>query len=249
LVWKLKERHWKTVDITLVAASRWVAECAKSSSLFRRRQVEEIPLGLDLQAFKPADKTWARRELAWPQEKRIILMGAFGLTTDPLKGFHHIVDASRILNGEGWAEKAELVLFGSPKPQEPQTLGIKTTYMGPLHDDKLLALVYTAADTFVCPSKQETFGQTVLEAMACGTPCVVFGIGGLLETVKDRVTGYVAEPQDTADLARGIAWVLKDDDRRRRLSKASRDEVAKRFSSIQAAYRYMELYRALLNKA
>jgi len=109
--------------------------------------------------------------------------------------------------------------------------------------------VYSAADTFVCPSKQETFGQTVLEAMACGTSCVAFGTGGLLDLVENGVTGYLAEPQDTDDLARGIAWVLEDDGRQRRLSEASRDKVEKHFSSVQVAHRYAELYRALLKEA
>jgi glycosyltransferase involved in cell wall biosynthesis len=194
-------------------------------------------------------KSWARRELNWPQEKQIILMGAFNLTTDPLKGFHHMVDAAKILSGHGWAEKVELVLFGASEPQASPTTGLRTTYMGPLHDDKLLSLVYSAADTFVCPSKQETFGQTVLEAMACGTPCVVFGIGGLLDIVENGVTGYLAEPQDTADLARGIVWVLEDDDRQQRLSQASRDKAEKHFSSVHVAHRYVELYRALLKEA
>jgi glycosyltransferase involved in cell wall biosynthesis len=249
LVWEQKGQHWKGVDITLVAASSWVAECALSSSLFRRRRVEVIPLGLDLQVFKPVDKSWARRELNWPQEKQIVLMGAFNLTTDPLKGFQHMVDVAKILSGHGCAEKMELVLFGASEPQASPTTGLRTTYMGPLHDDKLLSLVYSAADTFVCPSKQETFGQTVLEAMACGTPCVVFGIGGLLEIVENGVTGYLAEPQDTADLARGIAWMLEDDDRQRRLSQASRDKVEKHFSSVQVAHRYADLYGALLKEA
>ncbi|HTY26496.1 MAG TPA: glycosyltransferase family 4 protein [Desulfomonilaceae bacterium] len=246
LVWEQKEQHWKSVDITLVAASRWVAECARASSLFRRTRAEVIPLGLDLQVFKPMDKSWARKKLNWPQEKHIILMGAFGLFTDPLKGFHHMIDAAKILNGQGWAEKAELVLFGTPKTEAlPPAIGLRTTYMGPLHDDKLLSLVYSAADVFVCPSKQETFGQTVLESMACGTPCVAFGTGGLLDLVEHGVTGYLAEPQNTADLAYGIAWALENDDRRRRLSQTARDKVEKHFSSGQVARRYVELYRTL----
>ena len=249
LVWEQKERHWKAVEITLVAASRWVAECAHSSSLFQRRRVEVIPLGLDLQVFKPVDKSWARRELNWPQEKQIILMGAFNLTTDPLKGFHHMVDSAKILSSHGWAEKAELVLFGDSEPEASPATGLKTTYMGPLHDDRLLSLMYSAADTFVCPSKQETFGQTVLEAMACGTSCVAFGTGGLLDLVENGVTGYLAEAQNTADLARGIAWVLEDDDRQRRLSQASREKVDKHFSSVQVAHRYADLYRELLKGA
>ena len=143
LVWEEKEQHWKAVDITVVATSRWVAECARSSALFRRRRIEVIPLGIDLQVFKPVDKSWARKKLNWPQEKHIILMGAFGLTSDPLKGFPHMMDAAKILSGQGWAEKAELVLFGACKPEAPPATGLRTTYMGPLHDDKLLSLAYS----------------------------------------------------------------------------------------------------------
>lgn len=245
-VWEQKQRHWQATDMTLAATSGWVAECARSSSLFRQRHIEVIPLGLDLNVFKPIDKAWARTVLNWPQDKHIILMGAFGLTSDRGKGFHHMVEAADILAGRGRSERMELVLFGQSGPDVATATALKTRHLGRLLDEVSLALVYAAADVFVCPSKEECFGQTVLEAMACGTPCVAFGVGALPELVENGVTGYLARPQDAEDLALGIEWVLADPARHRGLSLASRAKVERQFSAERAAQRYKELYTSLL---
>ncbi len=72
----------------------------------------------------------------------------------------------------------ELVVFGASEPVNPPDFGLKTRYLGRLNDDISLALVYSAADVFVAPSIQDNLPNTVMESLACGTPCVAFKIGG-----------------------------------------------------------------------
>ena len=134
----------------------------------RARRIEVIPLGLDLDLFKPLDRSFARTALNLPPDKTIVAMGALGSTTDPRKGFEHLVRAIRIMASQGWAADTELVVFGASQTSDHRDIGFPTTFIGMLNDEWSLALVYSAADVFVAPSLQENFCQTVLESLACG---------------------------------------------------------------------------------
>jgi glycosyltransferase involved in cell wall biosynthesis len=88
----------------------------------------------------------------------------------------------------------------------------------------------------------------VLEAMACGTPCVAFEVGGLPDLIEHERTGYLAHPFDIQDLCHGISWVLADETRRLSLSRAAREKIVTGFALEQVAGRYLELYRELASK-
>jgi glycosyltransferase involved in cell wall biosynthesis len=135
------------------------------------------------------------------------------------------------------------VIFGSwQKPEIPQWHG-PVHAMGRLHDEATLALLYNAADVFVAPSVQDNFPNTVLEALACGTPCVAFNSSGPAELSEHQRQGYLAEPFDPHDLARGIEWVLQDEERRRRLAQQARERAVQEYSLEEIAGRYLALYR------
>ena len=69
--------------------------------------------------------------------------------------------------------------------------------------------LYNAADVLVNPSSQESFGYTVCEAMACGTPAVGFPIGGIKEQIAHKENGYLARYHDPEDLAEGIKYCIE----------------------------------------
>ena len=119
--------------------------------------------------------------------------------------------------------------------------------MGHFSDDVALLLLYNAADVMVVPSRQEAFGQTASEALACGTPVVAFRTSGLVDVVEDRVTGYLAEPFDTDDLATGLNWVLAEE-RTARLRADSRARAVRLWSPEVVVAQHRELYRSLVGK-
>ncbi len=245
-IWKQKRRYWDLADLTVVAPSEWLAQCAKTSSLFSDRRVEVIPNGLDTTVFKPVDSSIVRRQTHVPADKVIILVGAMKTLRDENKGFHLLKPALQRLVANGWARRAELVVFGEPEPRHPPAVGLKTTYVGYVDDDAQLARLYSAAAVFVAPSIQEAFGLTVLEALACGTPVVAFDVSGIPDMVEHKKTGYLARPFDTEDLANGIAWVLKDHDRRQLLSSRAREKVEQEFTVEKVVRRYASLYEDVL---
>jgi len=203
--------------------------------------VEVIPNGLDLGLFSPAGKGSAREALGLPQDKKIILFGSVNSTTDPNKGFHFLREAAELLAKRGWAGKVELAVFDS----FPH-LGLKTRFLGSINDDTRLVLLYSSADVLVAPSIQENLSSTVMEAMACGTPCVAFDIGGMADLIDHGHNGYLASPFQVEELAEGIEWVISDLNRRFILSEASVEKVRREFSLENMVHRYLSIYYDVL---
>jgi glycosyltransferase involved in cell wall biosynthesis len=118
--------------------------------------------------------------------------------------------------------------------------------MGKLNDDISLVLLYSAADVFVAPSTQDNFPNTILEALACGTPVVAFNIGGVKDQIDDRITGYIARPFEPEDLADGIKWILIDRDRHYSLCKQARVKAERDFQLKTQAELYIQLFQDIL---
>jgi len=245
--WNRKKSALQSVNLTVVTPSRWLGDCAKASSLLRDKRVEVIPNGLDLTRYKPVDKKVARDILNLPQDRRLIAFGAVSATSDPNKGFPYLQAAVGALAQQGWREKAVLLVFGADKPAGAPDLGLEVRYLGELRDDVTLALHYSAADVFVAPSMQENLSCTVMEALACGTPCVAFNVGGMPDLIEDGRTGYLAEPFLPEDFARGIVLAVEDAERSQALSRQARSKVEREFALERVAQRYRELYRELVS--
>jgi glycosyltransferase involved in cell wall biosynthesis len=143
------------------------------------------------------------------------------------------------------SENTELVVFGSSQPQTPQGFKQKAHYLGHLHDDVSLRVLYSAADVMVVPSLQEAFGQTASESMSCGTPVVAFGATGLLDIVEHQKTGYLAQPFSETDLAAGIDWVLNTPNYPE-LCQNARNKVLREFDSRVVAQKYIALYEQVV---
>ena len=91
-----------------------------------------------------------------------------------------------------------------------EELPLKAHNFGQISDPARMRDIYAAADVFVTPSLEENLPNTIMEAMACGTACVGFEVGGIPEMIEHQVTGYVAQAFDPADLAKGIQWSLNN---------------------------------------
>ncbi len=244
-VWRRKEKAWYGLNLTIIAPSRWMAACTRASSLFSNTRVEVIPNGIDVRSYKPVEKHAARERFSLPHDKKLILFGATSATQDRNKGFHLLTDALRELAATAKNDQVELVVFGSAEPDKLSDLGFKAHYLGWQSDDTSLAHLYSAADVFVLPSLQESLGYTVMEAMACGTPCVAFSQGGVPDLIDHQQNGYLAQPYEPSDLARGIAWIMEDENRREELSRNARRKIEHAFAIENVAKRHLELYRGI----
>lgn len=237
--WERKRRHW-TRPFHIVTPSRWLAQCVSESVLMADWPVTVVPYFIDSSVWRPLGREKARGILNLPKDVPLLLFGATGGAKDPRKGFDLLLGALGHLRGE--FPGLELVVFGQSAPEQPLALGFSVHYMGALHDDVSLALLYSAVDAFVLPSRQDNLPNTGLEAHACGTPVIGFDVGGLPDIVVHQETGYLARPFDTVDLAYGIRWVLSDSNRLACLGQAARVRACTEWSQTRVAAGYDAVY-------
>lgn len=247
-VLRRKERGWSGLDLTIVAPSSWIAGCARRSKLFADRRVEVIPNGVDITVYKPLDRKFARDAWNLPNNRKLVLFGALHATSDMRKGFDLLSEAIRLM-ADQWHDGIELVVFGASEPECPQDFGIPVNFIGHLSDDISLAMLYSAVDVMVVPSRQDNLPNTVVESLACGTPVVAFDIGGMPDLIEHKVTGYLARPFDVADLAEGVGWMLTDDHRLGVLGVNARAKALKCFDMKEVAARYAGLYQDVAHDA
>lgn len=239
-----KRASWKGNPFTLVTPSRWLAGCARTSPLFADARIEVIPNGLDLDRYRPHGKDVARDILGLPRDRNLIAFGAMSMA-DARKGFRHLQAALLEMARHWTGGPTEVVVFGAGRPASPPELGFPIRYTGRLHDDASLSLLYSAVDAFVCSSEEDNLPNTVAEALACGTPCAAFRVGGLPDLIDDGVNGRLTAPFDAAGMAEAIASLLGEPSRRAAFSAAARKKAEAEYGLEKCARAYARLYGEL----
>lgn len=234
---------WRRV--TFVGCSEWIARTARESVWLREARFVSIPNPIDTTLFWPIDRREARQRLGLPEEKRLILFAAAKLS-DTRKGAAFLLEACRLLAAEMEGE-LEIILMGSDATELSALSPVPVRALGYISGAAKLAEAYSCADLFVIPSLEDNLPNTIMEAMACGTPCVGFRTGGIPEMIDHAVNGYVAASRDSVDLARGIAWVLRHPEPGN-LSAACREKVMRCYQESVVAKKYIALYQKLIQE-
>ena len=244
-IWRKKLRMLAGGTVFFVACSRWLESEARRSALLTRQKISSIPNPIDSHTFRPTDRQEARRQLGLPLDKRVVLFVSQRVT-DERKGVAYLVKALNKMAAADpqMKENTVVAILGGHGDEVASQLEIPATSLGYVEQGPAIVTVYNSADIFVLPSLEDNLPNTIMEAMACGVPCVGFNVGGIPEEIDHRKNGYVATYRDVDDLARGIAWVLgadADELRRQCLRK-----VAQNYSQSAVALRYVEVYNQAL---
>ena len=241
--WKLKKETYKKIQPTIICPSKEMTRKANCSLLLKDYTIHTIPNLLDTSSFYPIGKKLARNLLKLDQDKKYILFGAMSATNDHNKGYDLLLNALHHLKAQNI--NAHALIFGA---SHGDALPIPSTFLGHLHDEISLALIYSASDVFVCPSREENLPNTIMESLACGTPVVGFEIGGIPDMVEHKINGYIATPYDTRDLAKGITFILEDSARHKQMDLKACKVVEERYASHVVAKQYIDLYNEILTK-
>lgn len=242
--WLRKQEAYDKIDLTIVVPTTAMKKLVENSPLMNKRKIVVIPNGLDLQMFYPEDKVAARQSLGIPQDKKVIIFGSMNVTCRR-KGYYLLKQAISKLT-ETHKDEYHLVVFG--KGGDKISSDIPMTDLGFIDDKNKQRTAYSAADVMIVPSLEEPFGQTVTEAMACGTPVVTFLGIGPEDMVDHKETGYLADYACWNDLAAGIDWVLSDEERLKVLSENARTKIETTYDIKIIANQYKKLYEELLQK-
>lgn len=245
-VWRKKQRMLKDRSIYYVACSKWLAGEARNSALLRGQHVTDVPNAIATGVFRPTDRAEARHLLGLPADTRLILFVSQRVT-DRRKGMDYFVEAMTRLAAEHpeLAAETNVAVLGGHAEDVAPLLPVKVLPLGYVSDEHRIVDIYNAADVFVLPSLEDNLPNTIMEAMACGVPCVGFRVGGIPEMIDHRRNGYVAAYRDSADLAEGINWVLSHDNTDE-LRRAAVSKVVSHYSEQSVALRYIEVYNQAL---
>ena len=206
--------------------------------------IETIPHPIDVFSWKPLDKKFSRQKLYLPQNAKLIIFGATVGIRDFRKGFELLQSALNYLKILMKNDDINLIIFGGNNKDFYSKIDFKIHYFSEVNDDRILQKLYSAADVMIVPSKLETFGQTALESLACGTPVVAFKNTGVSDIVQHKENGYLAEYMNEKDLANGIEWILKNSNQNV-LSINSRKRAENYFSENVILKKYQNLYNKI----
>lgn len=241
--WQLKHRAYRRAQISVVAPSVWLAQQARQSPLLNGFDIHHIPNGIDLQRYQPLDAQECRSVLNIPAGKRVLMFAAQSLT-NARKGGDLLFKALTALPA---ALKAETLLltFGSGDERSLRSLGMEVIALGYVNSDRLKAMLYSAADIFVFPTRADNLPLVLQESMACGTPMVSFNVGGVPDLVRPGMTGLLAEPEDTQGMSEKLVQLLEADGERAEMRKRCREIAVDEYSIELQCDRYIQLYEKL----
>lgn len=242
-IWLRKQQafaHLPADGLHIVTLCQWMAHEVQRSALLSRFPMSVIPNGLDTNVFAPRDRRTAREVFQIPQDRRVLLFVA-GSLKDVRKGLAFLEQAIALL-----PDKNKVLLASVGKTEWAANLDIPYQSLGIIDDDRLLSLAYSAADLFVIPSLQDNLPNTVMEALACGTPIVGSEVGGIPDMVRPGVTGALAPPKDAAALGAAIAALLNHPERLIEMSGHCRRVALQEYDAALQGRRYVECYRTLL---
>ena len=225
----------------MVANSYWLAELAGRSAITNAcGGVRVIPPGIDTRVFKPHDKELCRKQFGLPADAFVIATGGASLK-DTNKNVPWLLEQLSVLP-ELW--KVIVLVFGEGTVPVPNRLIVR--FAGGIRDRCDLARLLAAADVFVSASLMETYGLTLVEAMACGIPVVAFRVGGIPEAAPDGQGAILCEPQNGAVLLEAITNLRESAELREKLGRIAYETAHSRNAASSFGGKFAQLYRESL---
>lgn len=231
LLFKKKKKLFEECDLTIVTPSRWLAELVKQSFL-KQHPIKVINNGIDLNIFKPTPSDFRERYAI--VNKKIILGVSFGW--DERKGLDVFIDLSKRLSAD-----YQIVLVGTD-PKTDMNLPDNIVSIHRTQNQRELAEIYTAADVFVTPTREENYPTVNMEAIACGTPVITFRTGGSPEML-DETCGAVVDCDDVNALEIEIVRTCTDTP----YTKGDCIKKAEVFDKSQSFKEYIALYERIIS--
>lgn len=167
------------------------------------------------------------------------------------KGFRYLMQALSLLKEKVDTSKIALVTFGPPYTTETFSKDTEVSIypLGYIHSEPLLSSVYSAADMLIIPSLEENLPNIMLESMACRTPVIGSGIGGIPDAIKPGQTGLLVKAGDAEGLAEKIVWMINNPEERNKMGQKARELMEQEYTLGLQAERYLRLYEAIFRSA
>jgi glycosyltransferase involved in cell wall biosynthesis len=210
--WQQKRKIYGESRLYVATPSQWLMHKVKQSMLVPAIvEARVIPNGIDLSIFRPVDRQKARAALSIPQDAKILLIVGNAIRRNPWRDYATLQTAMERVVERLPDRRIILIVLGEKNKLERIGL-MEHWFLDYYKDAAKVASFYQAADIYVHASKADTFPNTMLEALACGTPVVATAVGGIPEQIKDGSTGFLVPPGDADAMADRIIKLLMDED-------------------------------------
>ena len=246
---KLRKTLYSSRPVYFIANSEWTLELARRASVLQGLPpLSMIHPGIETDIFRPvlSEQKLASRDLySIPRSKYILLAGCSSLTDinknieSTLRIASHV---NNMLDGN-----LQLVLFGEGVISAPDHLDV--LLLGPIQDRKSLAKVYSMSDAFISTSRLETYGMTLLEAMASGIPVIAYRTGAIPHVLNEGRAGILVDLDDEATMAQSLFDVLTSESIRQSISEYALQLVYNRNSPDTLMKQHIDLYESIFRSA
>jgi glycosyltransferase involved in cell wall biosynthesis len=204
-----KQRIFQESRLFISAESQWMLNRAQQSVLAPAAiEWKHVQGGIDLSIFFEGARAEARQRLSLAQDSILLLYVAYEGSVNRYKDFDTVRSALHTLAREQPQHEIVLLVAGVNAPDEEIAPNILIRHIGYIKSRSQLADFYRAADIMVHSAIEETFGNVVAEAMACGTPVVTASGGGVVELIENGRTGFIVPQGRPTELAKAIAQLL-----------------------------------------
>ncbi|PJZ86278.1 glycosyltransferase [Leptospira harrisiae] len=240
-----KENHFSSA-IELVAPSKWLVEKAVRSPFFLNSRVKVISNSIEPSWFANGDRAEIRRKFGYDENCFLIGFGADSVY-EKRKGLNYLIEALTILlKNQKWntaftSKKIKVLFFGNYTKRDLY-LDKYADYLGSFSNDNEISEIYQMLDLFVIPSLEDNLPNTMLESMASGTPVLGFPVGGLAETIQNKLNGFLTELISGDSLAKEIFNLWSDPNLLKEVGRAAAKFAFENFSMSKQAEEYIKFF-------
>lgn len=261
--WGRKKEIYRKSQLYVATPCRWLMRKIEHS-IFSHSIVESriIPYGVDLKIFHPEDKKAVRETLGIPPHTKVLLFTANKVQRNIWKNFHMLQSTLAKLAVSCNGQNVLCIALGEDAPVE-RTGNIELRFVPYQRDPEVVARYYQAADVYIHPARVDTFPNTILESLACGTPVVATAVGGIPEQVlgwalsdfenlnkyrMDQATGMLVPPGDADAMTKAVTVLLFEEFPRRQLGENAARDAECRFDLRREVTDYLEWYHQIIDR-
>jgi glycosyltransferase involved in cell wall biosynthesis len=231
----------KRRNLVAVCPSRWMAHEA-GRGLWAGHRIEVVPYGLPLDVYRALAPARAREMLGLAAPRPVALVAAQVLT-ERRKGGPVLAEVLAAVRTRPFT--LLLLGHGTIDVREP---GVHVHSLGYVTDEATKIAAYAAADVLLHPAPVDNLPNVILEALACGTPCVAFPVGGLADAVRPGATGWLAAEVTPKGLAGALDQAFASVRNGVDLRASCRAVAEEDYDERQQANRYLELFTSMLRE-
>lgn len=243
LIWNIKKKIYKDLDIDIIVASQWMYDMVKKSPLMKNfKRVHLVPFGIDLDFFKRRkNRSKIREELRIGEDNFVIMFRQ----AQEWKGVKEIKDMLKNLNPE---RPVTLLTVGDTGMVEEYKNKYQIIEYGWVNDNSLMVDLYSVSDLFLMPSTAEAFGLMAIESMACSLPIIVFEGTSLPKVSFSPECGIALKKSDTKAFVSTVERLIKNPEERKARGKLGRELAVKHYNIDAYHNKVIDIYKEIYSR-